>query len=360
MIKRLGYSALFIVVVCLVARGAQSSLTHMPALQGFIKADLTATPIPLNPHTPGQTSLGEVTYMGGLVLKSSSPFLGGLSALRFLDDGRALFVSDRGMWVGLRLIEDEERLTSAEDLSLAPLLDQAAKSLSFDDRDSESVELFQNKVFVSFERNHRIWWYKMPTEGTLPRGPGHATREGWSAWMESMPTNGGVEAYARKDNAQVAISEERLHANGGHDARLLRTCAGCAPIGFGLVREGIYKPTDAFWFVDHAGQKDFLFVLYRAFSPFTGVRAKLKLYHPQSIHKGSLIDGETLLTLSSPISVDNMEGLAVVERAGRIFFYLVSDDNFSSLQRTLLMKFEWRQAALSNQSDVHARAKTRG
>ncbi|WP_255413045.1 hypothetical protein [Erythrobacter sp. KY5] len=27
--------------------------------------------------------------------------------------------------------------------------------------------------------------------------------------------------------------------------------------------------------------------------------------------------------------------------AGRTFLYIVSDDNFSSSQRTLLMKFEW-------------------
>ena len=45
-------------------------------------------------------------------------------------------------------------------------------------------------------------------------------------------------------------------------------------------------------------------------------------------------------TLLPPLSVDNFEGLAVREEGGRTFLYIVSDDNFSGSQRTLLMKFE--------------------
>ncbi|WP_328598852.1 esterase-like activity of phytase family protein, partial [Sandarakinorhabdus oryzae] len=39
--------------------------------------------------------------------------------------------------------------------------------------------------------------------------------------------------------------------------------------------------------------------------------------------------------------VDNMEGLALVRRAGKPpVLYLVSDDNFSATQRTLLLQLE--------------------
>lgn len=51
-----------------------------------------------------------------------------------------------------------------------------------------------------------------------------------------------------------------------------------------------------------------------------------------------------LATLRPPLTVDNFEGLAVREEGAeanrRTFLYIVSDDNFSSGQRTLLMKFE--------------------
>ena len=39
--------------------------------------------------------------------------------------------------------------------------------------------------------------------------------------------------------------------------------------------------------------------------------------------------------------VDNMEGIALVQRRGRLpAVYLVSDDNFSPAQRTLLLQLE--------------------
>ena len=50
-----------------------------------------------------------------------------------------------------------------------------------------------------------------------------------------------------------------------------------------------------------------------------------------------------LSAIEPPLTVDNFEGLAVREEAGRTFLYIVSDDNFSGSQRTLLMKFELMQ-----------------
>jgi hypothetical protein len=41
-----------------------------------------------------------------------------------------------------------------------------------------------------------------------------------------------------------------------------------------------------------------------------------------------------------PWPVDNMEGLALASEGGRPVLYLVSDDNFSGLQRTLLLRLE--------------------
>ena len=49
---------------------------------------------------------------------------------------------------------------------------------------------------------------------------------------------------------------------------------------------------------------------------------------------------EEIARLAPPLTVDNMEALAIRREGGRTFIYLASDDNFSPLQRTLLMKFE--------------------
>ena len=55
--------------------------------------------------------------------------------------------------------------------------------------------------------------------------------------------------------------------------------------------------------------------------------------------------GATLdeLKLAAPLAVDNLEGVAALPQPdGSIRFYLISDDNFSRLQRPLLLAFDWR------------------
>jgi hypothetical protein len=55
--------------------------------------------------------------------------------------------------------------------------------------------------------------------------------------------------------------------------------------------------------------------------------------------------GATLdeLALAAPLTVDNYEGVAALPRPdGSVRFYVISDDNFSRLPRTLLLAFDWR------------------
>ena len=49
------------------------------------------------------------------------------------------------------------------------------------------------------------------------------------------------------------------------------------------------------------------------------------------------------MELRGPLTVDNFEGLAAVPgKDGAVRFYLISDDNFSSSQRPLLVAFDWK------------------
>jgi hypothetical protein len=50
--------------------------------------------------------------------------------------------------------------------------------------------------------------------------------------------------------------------------------------------------------------------------------------------------GQVLAELRPPLVGENFEGIAVRRGArGRVLIYLVSDDNFNALQRTLLLQF---------------------
>jgi len=54
-----------------------------------------------------------------------------------------------------------------------------------------------------------------------------------------------------------------------------------------------------------------------------------------------------LALLEPPLTLDNFEGVAAVENPdGTTGLWMISDDNFSRRQRTLLMAFAFDEAAL--------------
>jgi hypothetical protein len=59
-----------------------------------------------------------------------------------------------------------------------------------------------------------------------------------------------------------------------------------------------------------------------------------------TIAVGARLDGEVLLDAGMASQIDNMEGLAVrQDESGPVILTLVSDDNQSILQRTLILEF---------------------
>jgi hypothetical protein len=57
---------------------------------------------------------------------------------------------------------------------------------------------------------------------------------------------------------------------------------------------------------------------------------------------GATVDGTELMFADMGYQIDNLEGLSI-SRAdnGDVLFTLVSDDNFSPLQRTILLQFQF-------------------
>jgi hypothetical protein len=73
----------------------------------------------------------------------------------------------------------------------------------------------------------------------------------------------------------------------------------------------------------------------RAFDVTRGNRISLQIFRGESLI--------ARMELARPATVDNFEGLAAVPRAnGGFRFYLLSDDNASASQRTLLLAFDWQ------------------
>ncbi len=84
-------------------------------------------------------------------------------------------------------------------------------------------------------------------------------------------------------------------------------------------------------------------MLERKFSFSSGFAIRIRRIAGAAIKPGALLDGPALLAADSRYQIDNMEGLAVRTGAGgETLLTLISDDNNSLFQRTLLLQFGLR------------------
>jgi hypothetical protein len=63
-----------------------------------------------------------------------------------------------------------------------------------------------------------------------------------------------------------------------------------------------------------------------------------------NVRSGAVLDGRDLIFADMGYQIDNMEGMSLHRAAnGALVLTLISDDNFSALQRTMLLQFEWTE-----------------
>jgi len=100
-------------------------------------------------------------------------------------------------------------------------------------------------------------------------------------------------------------------------------------------RTGNYDISDAAVLVP-----DDLLVLERKFSWSSGLAVRIRRIALAGVRAGVLVDGPALIEADLRQEIDNMEGLSIHRGAGgETILTLISDDNFSFLQRTLLLQF---------------------
>jgi len=81
-------------------------------------------------------------------------------------------------------------------------------------------------------------------------------------------------------------------------------------------------------------------VLERRFSWTRGLAVRIRSVPLAAIKSGALVDGRELMFADMGSQIDNMEGVSVHrDSSGALVLTLLSDDNFSLLQRTLLLQF---------------------
>jgi len=134
-----------------------------------------------------------------------------------------------------------------------------------------------------------------------------------------------------------AISERGLDAEGNLKGFLLGgPNLGASSSGeFSVKRIGDFDVSDC-----AVTPKGDLLVLERSFSRLRGVGMRIRRVPLASVTPGATADGPALIEADMSYQIDNMEGLSVHRApSGELVLTLISDDNFSIIQRTILLQF---------------------
>lgn len=301
---------------------------------------VSVTSTPLYPEKPAERRVGDLVFAGGLELASSAKEFGGFSGLLVDASGRMTAVTDKGAWFAAQLELDPKtgELVGLSDAKMAALRDERGQPLvTKDEADAEDLARMPDGRFaVSFEHNHRILIYDLDGKGpavAAERGPPIGLARGMNA-------NEGLEALAALPDGRLVGVAEFSPGRGGTPFWVFPANAKAATPVTGLTERPRGFGVSA---LSRAPTGD-LIALERFFLPMIGVRINVRLIPAANLDAGPpKLDGGLLATMESPAAVDNFEALATSPGAapGTVRLYMLSDDNFSANQRTLLYAFDW-------------------
>ncbi|MEL6686749.1 MAG: esterase-like activity of phytase family protein [Pseudomonadota bacterium] len=307
----------------------ERSCEGAPTQSKFEPLPIEISPVALAPEGVIPSLSTSISFAGGWEIMSSNPDLGGLSGLAIEPSGDLLTVSDTGRFI--RLGRTDGRLNGEAEIApmqFENLLIKPGKLTS----DAEGLTLRDGLTLVSYERDFRVLAFALDACGAAAKGvlvadppnryglrPIRANAGPEALWMD--PEGGLHILYEqlRGDEAQTAqITEDGK----GHLAALSpppNLAEGFRPVGADQIALSDTKTATVF--------------LYRAYDRELGNRIRLDVMRSDQSEPHSV-------TLAQPLLVDNFEGVALEDIEDGLRAWIISDDNFSDRQRTLLYAFD--------------------
>ena len=302
-----------------------------------VTIDVSARPIGgFDLRDRSQTQFGSLRFRSGLVLTSSFRGFGGLSAFRIDDKGeRFISLSDKGSWFTGRIVYAGHEMTGLADVEAAPMLGADGRPITARGWfDTESLARDGGTLYVGIERANQILSFDFGKDGVRARGVPIALPPG----LRKLPFNKGLESLVviRKGlplaGALIAISERGLDSQGNIIGALI---GGPKPGALSVRRTDNYDISDACLLP--SGD---LLLLERKFSWVGGIGVRIRRISIASVVPNAVLDGPSIFDADLGHEIDNMEGIDThVTAEGDTVITMISDDNFSMIQRTLLLQF---------------------
>ncbi|MCB1472357.1 MAG: esterase-like activity of phytase family protein [Rhodobiaceae bacterium] len=302
---------------------------------------LSVSPTPLSafaPLDPARTRFGRLVFLAGSELAPDSRRFGGISSLDVSPDGTGLTaVTDLGDWITARIETLPDGALTLAGIEIERMRDgdgEPMASKQWSDAEGISPVPGRPGVYqVSFERRNRIWQYDIGRGGLAARPRDVPVPDG----IRGLPDNKGVEALAVLPQDSPLGAATIAFAENPVDGYLEGFIVGGRALGRFRVRAyEDFDVTDAA--LDPAGN---IVILERYFSILTGPKMALHRIRVADIADGATIYPELLMDADVAVEIDNMEALGIhTDAQGRTILTIMSDNNFTRLQRNLLLRFE--------------------
>lgn len=294
---------------------------------------------PLLASDPGRRRFGELTYRSGLVLTSEDDGFGGLSSLWRSPDGtRLVALSDNAQWLTALVLSAPRLLIGLTGAGMAPILGEDGVPLRRGPAyDVESFAVAGDGVaYIGIERVHQVRRFADWTrDGVRAR----AVPIPVPAEIGRLPANRSLEAIAVAPPGHPLAGAVITIAEGNDDADSPTrgwVVTGERQFAFRVRRSEAFNITDMGFLP--SGE---LLLLERHYSVVRGVACRMRRCPVDALRPDRILDGRVIFQADLRYEIDNMEGLAIHRDpvSGETVVTLVSDDNFSSAQRTLLIEF---------------------
>lgn len=325
---RHGWRAAWVVAFCTSSVAAFS-----------MDAPITATQITTYKNQPVDTQVDGLIWRGGIVMQSARDDFGGLSGITFTGMGHQLaMVTDEGNFVTGHLIYDDGgHPLGIGGGMLYPIKNSKGVELPRQfARDAEAIETIMRDgkpaaVRVGFENLTRVADFDL--ENGRPTG---AATEVWiPEWLEQLRNNTSLESVCIAPPASPVAGSTILITESAKDGD------GFAGYMLGNADRGNFsvKPTSGLNPTDCAFLPDGDLLILERGTSLISFTMQVRRVPAAEVKPGNMLDGEVILT-GAGSDIDNMEGIAVHEGPnGETRIAIISDDNFNSWERTLLLEF---------------------
>ena len=299
------------------------------AQERFATGQGETRPLRFSDSDPGQTQFGKLDFLGGLEWSSDRADFGGFSGMLLDDDGTLTAITDKAHWARAKLIFNPQGgLAAIEGLEVWRLYETEDTFLQRPDTDAEAVTRDGDDLLIAFEGNHRVSRFA---------GLGAPEQR-----LENLPdfshlgNNKGLEALLQLPDGRLLMASEEPPSDAEGNDHVGWIMQGDKAERFRIKRAGRYSLTDLALGPDG----ETVYLLERRYSLLGGPGMRIRRFPLADVAPGVLIEGEALIDLGAGHAVDNMEALVARRGAsGETELFVLSDDNFSMRQRTLLLHF---------------------